>query len=157
MNMEQYKAIETEFDTIIDIVRLKAYAETGYEWMVCPGTGAFRSLKEQHGLFIRPFDGIDNDKDGQIDEADEFVTKADAGQSPHNFDLARDLYPCKKSNEPWFNAPKKLFSIMGKIAEDNGLIWGGHFSSFYDGPHVEHSKWREVKAAWKKGELKGLV
>lgn len=149
----RYKLIEAEFLATVELVRLEAYAATGYEWMVVPRTGAYRSIKEQHGLFIQAHDGIDNDHDGAIDEADEQVTKADGGQSPHNFNLARDIAPCKRPNDPWWNAPPELWHTMGLIAEKHDLIWGGHFKSIYDAPHIEHVRWREQRDLWKAGQL----
>ncbi len=39
---------------------------------------------EQSALYAQPHDGRDNDGDGLIDESDECVTHARAGQSAHN-------------------------------------------------------------------------
>ena len=153
MNQIEYEKLEKDLDETVDLVRLYAYKETGYEWMVVPRTGAYRDIKVQHKLYMQPTDGIDNDGDGLIDEKDEFVTKADGGQSPHNFDLARDIMPCKRKNDPWWEAPSHLFVSMSKIAKNYGLIWGGDFKSIYDPPHIEHPRWREVKTAWKAGEI----
>jgi peptidoglycan L-alanyl-D-glutamate endopeptidase CwlK len=153
MTQEEYKLIEEDFLLRVDKVRLEAYQATGYEWIVVPRTGAFRSIKEQHGLYIQAHDGIDNDHDGKIDEADEKITNADGGQSPHNFDLARDITPCRTKNDPWWTAPASIWAIMGTIASQNGLTWGGTFKKLYDAPHIEDKKWKEIQAAWKAGKL----
>lgn len=149
MTEADLKAMQTEFDGLILGLLRDAYIATSYEWIVCPKTGANRSMKIQHGLYIQPFDKIDNDHDGLVDEKDEFCTKADAGQSAHNYNLARDLYPCKTSNMPWFSAPKPLFDAMRRLAVKKGLVVLGE----WDMPHVEHPRWREVRAAWKAGEI----
>ncbi len=148
-----YTELVQEFLAAVELVRLEAYAATGYEWMVVPGTGAYRSIKVQHGLFIQAHDGLDNDHDGAVDESDEKVTAADGGQSPHNFDLARDIVPLSKPGVIWWQAPEALWHSMGAIAEKHGLVWGGHFKSLYDAPHIEHPRWREQQALWKAGKL----
>lgn len=153
MKPEEHKQLLAEFEETCDLVRLEAYRLTGYEWMVVPKTGANRTIKEQHKLFVQKYDGIDNDHDGKIDEADEEVTKADGGQSPHNFNLARDIVPMKSKGVIWWKAPKALFHTMGSIAEAHGLTWGGNFKSIYDPPHVESRKWKAVQTAWRAGEL----
>lgn len=149
MTETEFENLKIEFDLLIRELLTEVYIATGYEWIVCPKTGANRSMKIQHGLYIQPTDGIDNDRDGLIDEADEFVTKADAGSSAHNYNLARDCYPCKTSNMPWFSAPKPLFDIMRKLAVQKGLVIIGE----WDLPHIEHPKWREVRTAWKSGDI----
>jgi len=154
VTQEEYETAKADFDYTVDLVRLEAYSATGYEWMVVPSTGANRTIKAQHGLFIQPTDGIDNDGDGYVDEPDEFVTRADGGQSPHNFDLARDITPCKKSNVPWWpNGDNPLWLTMGKIAEKHGLVWGGRWTKPFDAPHIEAANWRQARAAWKAGQL----
>lgn len=150
---EAYTTAVEEFLKVVDLVRLEAYEKTGYEWMVVPRTGAYRSIKEQHGLYIQAHDGIDNDKDGKVDEPDEKVTGADGGQSPHNFNLARDITPCKTKNNPWWEAPASLWKTMGGIAAAHGLVWGGTFTKLYDAPHIEAKEWRDFKTAWKEGKL----
>jgi hypothetical protein len=153
MNQEEYLDIEKDFLRRCDLVRLEAYATTGYEWMVVPKTGANRAIAAQHALFIQPIDGIDNDHDGKIDEPDELVTRADGGQSPHNYNLARDIVPMIRKGVIWWEAPAELWHKMGAIAEKHGLVWGGHFTSLYDAPHVEAKDWRVIRTAWKAGQI----
>lgn len=154
MNQQEYDKLRKDFIDTCEKVRLEAYIATGYEWIVVPKTGANRTIKAQHGLYIQPTDGIDNDHDGLVDEKDEFVTRADGAQSPHNFDLARDICPCKKSNVPWWpNADNPLWKTMADIAVKNGLVSGFYFKSLFDGPHVESKEWKLVQAAWRKGEI----
>ena len=54
-------------------------------------TCTYRSHEEQNKLYRNASDGVDNDKDGKIDEYDEKVTNAKAGQSIHNYGLAWDI------------------------------------------------------------------
>lgn len=142
MTKEEYEAIRTKFIDTVDELRLKAYNSTGYEWMVCPGTGGLRSITMQNKLYAK----------GRTIPGD-IVTNAQGGSSPHNFDLARDCYPCKDSNTPWFNAPLPLFQEYGKLAEELGLTWGGHFKTIKDWPHVEYRDWRRIRQAWLIKEL----
>lgn len=153
MNQLDYANAVTKFGLECNLLRLELYKTTGYEWMVVPKTGALRSIAAQHGLFIQPTDGIDNDHDGKIDEDDEFCTKADGGQSPHNFDLARDVVPMIKQGVIWWTAPKPYWDTLRKLAEAQGLVSGQSFKGFYDAPHVEAKDWRVSQAAWRKGEI----
>jgi hypothetical protein len=153
MTQADYELKVSNFITMCDLVRLEAYAATGYEWMVVPKTGAYRSIKEQHGLYIQATDGIDNDGDGKIDEADERVTKADGGKSPHNFNLARDIVPMIHKGVIWWEAPTSLFKTMADIAVKHGLVSGFFFKSIFDAPHVEHPHWEDVQASWRRKEI----
>ena len=153
MTQEEYTKIKEEFFVLCDLVRLDAYAATGYEWMVVPKTGGNRTMAAQHALFIQPTDGIDNDHDGKIDEADECVTKADAGQGPHNYNLARDIVPMVHQGVIWWEAPKHLWRTMANLAQGHGLVAGYYFEHMFDAPHIEHPRFREVRAAYRAGEI----
>jgi hypothetical protein len=153
MNQQEYQLMKDNFVTTCDLIRLAAYEATGYEWMVVPKTGAFRSIKEQHGLYIQATDGIDNDHDGLVDESDERVTRADGGQSPHNFDLARDIVPMLHRGVIWWEAQPSLFKVMADIAQSKGLVSGFYFKSIFDAPHVEHAGWKTVQTAWRQKEI----
>ena len=102
-------------------------------------TTTYRSPEEQTRLYNQPHDGIDNDKDGKIDEKDEKVTNAKAGQSKHNAypSLAIDI-AFKKRNEPGFNWNLAFFKIFFDIMRlvDPGIRWGGNFK-MVDGCHYE--------------------
>lgn len=109
-------------------------------------TATYRSNEEQDKLYNQPWDGIDNDKDGKIDEKDEKVTNAKKGQSKHNAfpSLAIDV-AFKKRGEPGFNwnmaGFKSFYDLM--VSFDRGIRWGanvkfgGHFKNMNDGPHYE--------------------
>jgi peptidoglycan L-alanyl-D-glutamate endopeptidase CwlK len=114
---------------------------------------ATRSIKEQHGLYIQAYDGKDNDGDKKIDEPDELVTKADGGQSAHNFGMGCDCAPLLANGDVWWKAPTELWNIYGRIIEELGLTWGGHFKSIYDAPHIEDPRWHDRQAAYKAGKI----
>ena len=80
------------------------------------------------------------------------VTNAKGGQSPHNFGLAFDFAPVKDGKIDW-DAPRRIWEVVGKIAENYGLQWGGNFKSIVDLPHVEAMDWKLAQAAWKAGAL----
>lgn len=102
-------------------------------------TCTYRSPEEQDKLYDQPYDGIDNDADGKIDEKDECVTNAKAGQSYHNH------YPSKAFDIAFKNKQGKLvwdidnFIIFAKIIKEINpkIIWGGSFKKFKDNPHFE--------------------
>jgi peptidoglycan L-alanyl-D-glutamate endopeptidase CwlK len=109
-------------------------------------TCTHRSAEEQDKLYNQPWDGIDNDGDGKIDERDEKVTNAKAGQSKHNVypSLAIDV-AFKKRNAPGLDWGMAPFSVFYKLMKsyDSGIRWGanvkygGHFKSLNDAPHYE--------------------
>jgi hypothetical protein len=102
-------------------------------------TTTYRSPEEQEKLHKQPIDGIDNDKDGKIDERDEKVTNARAGQSKHNAypSLAIDV-AFKKRTQPGFDWNLGLFKGFYELMKsfDKGIRWGGYFK-MVDGPHYE--------------------
>lgn len=106
----------------------------------------YRSPEEQDKLYKQPHDGIDNDKDGLIDERDEKVTNAKAGQSKHNAypSLAIDI-AFKKLHEKGLDYNILHFKIFYGFMKifDKGIRWGanvkygGNFKSIHDAPHYE--------------------
>ena len=62
------------------------------------------------------------------------VTKvSDARKGWHRFSLAVDIVENDKS--PW-DAPQAFWQTLGKLAEANGLTWGGRWK-FLDLPHCQ--------------------
>ena len=102
-------------------------------------TCTYRSPEEQNMLYSYPFDGLDNDHDGRIDEPDEKVTNAKAGQSYHNYYPARafDIGFKTKSNKlDWsLDFFRKFAAIIKKHNPKIG--WGGDWKKFKDYPHFE--------------------
>lgn len=96
-------------------------------------TEGFRSMERQAELYNQPFDKKDNDGDGKIDEADEKVTNAKAGQSFHNYGVAFDVIFVingRRTYEGDWNA-------IGRIGRSIGLDWGGDWKTFVDRPHFQ--------------------
>lgn len=110
-----------------------------------------RTFAEQNALYCQPWDKKDNDGDGRIDEADEKVTNAKAGQSYHNYGLAIDfaiLYD-KDNNGTYETLSWDMIKDMDrdgvadwmevvKVFEAApGWAWGGRWKSLKDNPHFE--------------------
>lgn len=147
--MNKIDTLESDFRELVIQVIDKATEATGHAWLITSGR---RTMAEQSKLYNQPHDGIDNDGDGRVDEADEKVTNAKQGQSAHNFGLAADLVPVR-DGKLWWNAPDKVWKTMADIAVSLGLTSGYYFKSIHDAPHIEHPRWKEVQSAWKAGKV----
>ncbi len=101
-----------------------ALARFGY---VARITRAFASDAEQDALYNQPHDSKDNDGDGRIDEADEKVTNAKAGESWHNYRVAWDITIFKiKGGAPVWDP--KPYELAAAVALDfPGIIRGIDF------------------------------
>ena len=108
-------------------------------------TATFRSNEEQNALFNQPFDKKDNDGDGKIDEADERVTNAKAGQSAHNFNPSFALDVAFKTKTGAVDYSDKWFDLFAKLVlKTTGITWGGNFKSLKDKPHFEVTGWEKL-------------
>lgn len=103
-------------------------------------TQTYRSPVRQQELYDQPTDGKDNDGDGKIDEADEKVTNAKAGQSKHGLypSWAYDIAFKKKGSTKlyWDAIYFKRFADIAKSLNPR-VRWGGDFRSLRDLPHFE--------------------
>lgn len=109
-------------------------------------TSTNRTAVEQDLLFLQPYDSKDNDNDGLVDEANEKVTNAKAGQSLHNWGVAFDVVPLVKGKAIWND--NALWSKLGQIGASVGLEWGGNWTSFPDKPHFQYTlgyTWQDFK------------
>ena len=114
---------------------------TGVEWCITQGT---RTIAEQDALYAK----------GRTTQGDK-VTNAKGGQSPHNFNQAIDVCPINpKDGSLWWNAPEKYWVALGQMVEGLGDVWGGHFKSILDKPHIEDNDWKDTQTAWKEGKVK---
>ncbi len=138
-----------DLNELLPIVKEKAILlrdkckEAGIDLAV---TGTYRTFVEQDMLFLQPYDEIDNDKDGLIDEVDEKVTNAQAGKSLHNWRVAFDVVPVVDGVAVWND--NTLWSKIGQIGVDLGLEWGGNWSYFVDKPHFQYTlgyTWQDFK------------
>jgi hypothetical protein len=81
------------------------------------------------------------DEQERLNEKD--ARNADAGQSKHNFGKAIDLNLYKNNwiGNVWLMkaTDKKHWEDSGvlKLAQKNGLKWGGNFKNYYDPVHFE--------------------
>lgn len=90
---------------------------------------------------------------GKKDQA-EFLakgtSKAAYGQSPHNYNAAIDIFELTLNGGRW---DKQWFieKLEPEVKKFDFLVWGGHFKSFVDRPHIELKNWKELV---KQGQLK---
>jgi peptidoglycan L-alanyl-D-glutamate endopeptidase CwlK len=79
-----------------------------------------------------------------VDES-KIVTKAHAGESPHNWGVAADFVLDTKN--PWDTSPESMntWHAFGKLADECDLIWGGSWTGFKDLPHVEMKQWTRFR------------
>lgn len=131
---------------------IRAEKELGIKLRV---VSALRSWKEQTELYNRPFDGKDNDGDGLIDEANEKVTNAKAGESYHNFGLTVDVVEIKNGKALWKNPNWEKIAKLGKSI---GFEWGGDWKSFKDNPHFQYTfgmSLAELRRRYQSGNRQG--
>lgn len=108
-------------------------------------TETLRSFERSTALFNQPHDGIDNDGDGKIDEADEKVTNAPGGSSFHNYGLALDFVIQVNGLPKW--TVDYNWMLVVKCFKEKGFAWGGDFRSIKDYPHFEMTfgyTWRQL-------------
>jgi peptidoglycan L-alanyl-D-glutamate endopeptidase CwlK len=70
------------------------------------------------------------------------VTRAQPGQSAHNFGAAFDI--CVVGPHPYPD-DEALWNAYGAAGEKVGLSWGGRWRSIVDRPHFELATWRTLK------------
>lgn len=102
-----------------------------------------RTYDEQHALFLqskRPLEEVNaaRKKAGMepIDEKEnkKNVTKADAGHSNHNFQIAFDIGVFDGTN---YLGESPLYKAVAVLGKQLGLSWGGDWKSITDEPHYE--------------------
>lgn len=107
-------------------------------------TATFRDGADQMALFNQPRDQKDNDGDGRIDEADEFVTNARAGESPHNYKPAYAFDVAFRKGDGSLDWSAKWFDYFAQLVlEVANITWGGNFKTLKDKPHFELSDWKK--------------
>ena len=74
-----------------------------------------------------------------VTERGKVVTRAQPGQSAHNFGAAFDI--AFKGHDP-YPEDEALWATVGSIGEQVGLIWGGRWRGMVDRPHFERKTWR---------------
>ena len=113
---------------IVLVKWLQMYPSLPVPFLSC----TFRSKAEQNLLYAQG-----RTRKGKI------VTKAKAGESPHNYlpALAFDIAFKKADGELDWN--ENLFLKFANIvaSETKVVNWGGHFKGFKDFPHFELTNW----------------
>lgn len=114
-----------------------------------------RTWAEQDALYNQPHDHKDNDGDHRVDESDEHVTNARAGESWHNFGMAVDFVFIISGKPSWDD---HLYTNIGRWASLVGLDWGGNWKKTKDRPHVQlpnlaNKPGADWIAAYKKGGI----
>lgn len=87
----------------------------------------YRSSEEQNKLYAQ----------GRTTPG-EIVTYKRGGESQHNFRNAVDLVPILNGRPSWSESFD--WSLIGRLASQVGLNWGGNWNNFVDRPHVELPK-----------------
>jgi len=139
---------------IRDMVKefLNLLLEAGIEVKITCG---MRTFEQQDALYNQTCDGKDNDGDGKIDEADEKVTNAKAGQSFHNYGLAIDVVPIINGKAIW-DIKNPVWQKIAQIGREVGFQWGGDWTGFKDYPHFEFPKatsWKVLYNIKKAGKI----
>lgn len=94
-------------------------------------TCTYRSLDEQAALYAQG-----RTAPGRI------VTRAQPGQSAHNYGLAIDVVPMRNGKPVW-SVDDPVWPRVGEYGEKAGLQWlGAPGSSFPEYPHFQHPAWR---------------
>ena len=102
-----------------------------------------RTYDEQHALFLqskRPLEEVNAArKKAGMDPIDEEenkknVTKADAGHSNHNFQIAFDIGVFDGTK---YLGESPLYKAVAVLGKQLGLSWGGDWKSITDEPHYE--------------------
>ena len=117
-------------------------------------TETLRSFERSTALYNQPWDKKDNDGDGKIDEADEKVSNAKAGQSLHNYGVALDFVIMKDNKMNW-SVDKDWMTVVN-IFKKYGWSWGGDWKSFKDYPHLEKTNgytWQKLLALKNAGKV----
>ena len=80
------------------------------------------------------------------------VTRAMAGQSPHNFNCAIDCWVMSADGKSidWNNIEYKNLVREHALTVADKIVWGGSFKSLPDFPHWEKKTWRNVRAGTEK-------
>lgn len=105
-------------------------------------THTLRTLDEQLHLFAKGRalkNGV-----WVVTDAQQIVTRAKPGTSPHNFGLAFDV--CFAGADPYPDEDDPRWTLLGKIGESLGLDWGGPLGAgdkfTFDRPHFQRANWK---------------
>jgi peptidoglycan L-alanyl-D-glutamate endopeptidase CwlK len=133
-NENRLIGIDIRVVACIESLAEKVMKEMGRELII---VSAYRSLEQQTKLYEQG-----RSAPGKI------VTRAMAGQSPHNFNCAIDTWIMSEdgSSIDWNNQEYKEIARTHAAAVSDKIVWGGNFNSLVDLPHWELKSWRMVRA-----------
>ena len=135
--LKRLDGLQDEFRGQVEALLDRLAVEGRY---VCIVSG-LRTIREQDKLYAQG-----RTAPGSI------VTNAKGGSSAHNFARAVDLCPLDSHGALNWN-DRETYKRIGALAEELGLLWGGHFKSLVDMPHVESLDWKVTQAAWRNGKI----
>lgn len=105
-------------------------------------THTLRTMDEQLHLFAKGRalrDGV-----WVVTDAQQIVTRAKPGKSPHNYGLAFDI--CFAGADPYPDEDDPRWTILGGLGEQLGLDWGGPLGAgdkfTFDRPHFQLANWK---------------
>lgn len=149
LHEERMNGVDIRVVACIESLAEKVKKRMGRDMIITPSV---RTNEQQTALYNQPTDGIDNDHDGKIDEADECVTHAKAGQSAHNFYCAVDCWCMDETGKKidWNNTEYKNICREHAMGVSDKIVWGGSFSKLLDMPHWELKSWRNVRSGVEK-------
>lgn len=132
---------------------------------ICRFAYTLRSFKEQADLFAQGRTKLFDANGRRLG----VVTKANSGQSIHNYGLAFDIVLLADNNRDGkfesasyqttvdYDGDKKADWIeVVDIFKKAGWTWGGDWKRFVDAPHFEKSfglTWRQLKSRWDKKDF----
>ena len=125
MTPDDYRKIRLLYQPFADqvVALLKKCDDEGLKGGIYMG---LRTYQEQDALYAQ----------GRTVKGKLIVTNAKGGQSYHNFGLAVDyVFKDRYGNWTW----QGQYNIIGEIAKECGLEWGGGWASFKDIPHIQNS------------------
>lgn len=116
---------------------------------------AWRDTERQAALYRQGRVLSKNGKDWVLPPAGErhipIVTRAKAGQSPHEYRRAIHLILIDSNTRAWLgDKDKRWLDIGGVVSTVEHVTWGGNFERLRDYAHIECADWRElaVKRGW---------
>ncbi|HJT24781.1 MAG TPA: M15 family metallopeptidase [bacterium] len=107
---------------------------------------SFQQAAADAGIEIEVTEGWRGQAAQEYDYQDH-TSNAHFGQSAHNFAAAFDVVPIV-DNKPDYNVSDSTWEQLGTIGQDQGLKWGGTFSTGVfsntggDKPHFELPNWK---------------
>ena len=132
---------------------------------ICRFAYTLRTFQEQADLYAQGRTRLFDSNGKRLG----IVTKADAGQSIHNYGLALDIVLLADNNRDGkfesisyetaldYDGDRKAdWMEIVDIFKKAGWTWGGDWKGFVDTPHLEKSfglSWKQMKARWDKKDF----